>query len=891
MQNAPEIFVFDESRKTGYGVIKHTTEFIERPRFNFCSELEFTIPEKICDPISGKWLKNPCYDRLEKNNLLYINDDTQYFEYPYKNLATYSYRSPSSMQGRNPTDLNCEVNRWLNNFELEDETLLYTPSTANGYQWVWLSEINQYGYKTNFNWSACYTYLACPQFIPIKPYDVIAIKTADKVDAVNYEIKFTGYNIFFYTDNNANSIVGRVFVGANGSSSEDIANPVFRFNINSLSKDDNVRSYARDSDGNLTTYQGATAANMIKTSMENGGYIRISTTCNFTTSSSVDEKKKYTSYYYVDDMIRAGWTYPDNRIKIYSGERLCKNISNGSRSGMYTLPLHWFVIKDIEVNSDGKVTTKKVIANSYEYTLSNRRISCSEKTMPFYIPDSIKDTIEYRNWFIDKEKGTVYVRQGKQYLETGIFNIILQSLPDWSLGNISSELMTRYRGVSSVDNQNLYSYMMNDIESLYQCYFVFDNDNKTISAYTHEDIIEAAQSNNDIILNWNNALKSFKVADVDTNYITSLKVHTSEDTYGLGLVYPTGNSKIYNFDSVLDKMDFVADSSQNRTLKQAVQSLISFIDRPTATVGNRSINGLSSYRNIGKLFAESNLSLIEKETAIFECSSNYKSVLDRIATRASQNNINNYYKDEFVRTEEYIIERYRAFELSSGDPDGAGYFGDLSLYGEILNASKSYWSAYNDYQTELNNYNTYKELLSAVAKKTNLNYYTQKKLRDSGSNSTTYSILSPMEILALQPFIIEGDITDENSVFSEDYDAKDIVNTLIDVCDRAKYDMDLFFSKPTYDFECDLANILAIPEMASQYRNIKMGKVIYINHNDSEYVEPILLEIEIDYKDKSNFKMKFTSDYKRKPERYRFSELYNNMSQTSTSDNTFDFSE
>ena len=154
-----------------------------------------------------------------------------------------------------------------------------------------------------------------------------------------------------------------------------------------------------------------------------------------------------------------------------------------------------------------------------------------------------------------------------------------------------------------------------------------------------------------------------------------------------------------------------------------------------------------------------------------------------------------------------------------------------------------------------------------------------------------YSILTPAEILALQPFIIEGDWTNENAVFSETYGADDIVDTLSDVMEQAATDFANIYANDNYDFETDMINWMAIPEMQNQAKRIKVGQTVNLCTETNKWVSPILLELYINHKDDSDFKMTFTTDYTRKPLQFRFADLYGTITQTSVTDNAFTFNE
>ena len=123
-------------------------------------------------------------------------------------------------------------------------------------------------------------------------------------------------------------------------------------------------------------------------------------------------------------------------------------------------------------------------------------------------------------------------------MQRGLLNMILDDLPQWSVGHISAKLMSRYREFDDVDNVGVYTFLMNDVANAYQCYFVFDCENMTISAYTQEDILQ----NTNVALNWDNAIKHLNITDSSVNRITAMRVHTADDEYGLGLVNPYGGS-------------------------------------------------------------------------------------------------------------------------------------------------------------------------------------------------------------------------------------------------------------------------------------------------------------------------------------------------------------
>jgi hypothetical protein len=517
-------------------------------------------------------------------------------------------------------------------------------------------------------------------------------------------------------------------------------------------------------------------------------------------------------------------------------------------------------------------------------------------------------------------------------MQRGLLNMILDDLPQWSIGHISSKLMSRYREFDDVDNVGIYTFLMNDVANAYQCYFVFDCENMTISAYTQDDVVQ----NTNVALNWDNAIKHLKITDSSVNRITALRVHTADDEYGLGLVNPYGGSTIYNFDSVIDQLDFVADTSMSdplkrnqvldendnfirfRTLKEAVQEMVEFAASPKtdvfyagyiAPIGNAGIqiNNLSDYRKYAKKFVQANMDLVKAKTKYAEVLARYHSIADKINIFLDDDDYENLLPDK------------PPARLSRSSSDITMYH-SRSLYYELAAAVDDYWEAKAEVRegtgsinagtsseriSVANQTNYYKNLLSHVGQKLNLNYSRQNQLivkypdgdvginYDELSNSShdEFSILTPAEILALQPFIVEGDWTNENAVFSDTYGADDIVDTLADVMEQANTDLVNIYSKDNYDFETDTANWTAIEEMQEQAKRIKVGQTIWLGTEPQKWVCPILLELHINYKDDNDFKMTLTTDYNRKPLQFRFADLYGTITQTSVTDSTFTFNE
>lgn len=491
-----------------------------------------------------------------------------------------------------------------------------------------------------------------------------------------------------------------------------------------------------------------------------------------------------------------------------------------------------------------------------------------------------------------------------------------------------------------MDNVDIYSFLTDNVQQAYQCFFVFDNDNKKISAYSQEDILQDSK----VTLNWNNAIKNLKITNSSTNRVTALRVHTADDTYGLGLVNPYGGNTIYNFNEVLDQMEFVADDTMSdplkrnqvldendnfvrfRTLREAVESMQRFAELPQAKNIYTSyikpfdgigipLNNQNDYCACAKNFVNANKEYIKTKTLASELLLKFKLVVDRINTL-----IMDYHPDNY---QDHILSDKPKTYLPATLNSYSDYCGK-GLYQEYRNAAQNYWDVYNDVRGDVESAvpdgdgskrcpiylqkNLYYSCLRATSQKLNLNYSRQvnllKKYPDGDTelhiqnptstqiaNKDEFSLLTPKEILALQPFIIEGDWTNENAVFSDTYGADDIIEILKSVKEQAEFDLNNYYCKYNYDFEIDMANWLALVEMDRQVEALRVGQTLRLNTDNNKWVSPILLELHINYTDKDDFSMKFTTDYNRKVSQYTFSDLYDSISRVSTSNKQFAFNE
>lgn len=879
VQFPPTVYVCHPDRKTIFGGIHSPINLNINYRFNTFSEMSFEISRYYYDERDGQWLKNPLYDKIEKNNLLKIPNEYPVYSYKLNELYNDSEYKLSKVQPDRYTTSPYSPNRLsftpkFDNCALSDETLLFDVGSASGNGWVGYKTIHD-GDTDSSGLTVVQTAgdiisdpskekIVCHSFLPVKEGDIVAMACTFNND---WQITDTGskyfyYCPYFYTDNSLGSCCHIGFSNLNDSE-------LYRYKPSSGRKPIESRflgsfSYILDDEQITTNHKS--------------GYMRL---CAKAASGALPN---------------AGF------VRIYDGERRCSRIDVRPQIASRQFGIPWWVIANVETGKDGINPIKKVTAYSYEYTLTNRTFSVGDNVLPLYIPDSIPKTVTSSTFPIDKINGKTYMQA--QRMKRGLLNQILDNSTGWRVRYVSKDVCTRYRQISDVDNANIYTYLMNTLQSLYQVYLIFDTENLYIDILNHEDLT-SNRVGDGAFLSWRNALKSLTVKDIDDNYATALRIHSDDDKYGLSLVNPNGSDVIYNFTNVLSKMDYVVDEKHISmgipyTLKSRVQEYQNGISDSSPDT--------QKYRRQGKLLIQKVMELSDLKIRLADRLTEYNREVDSnnalvklYATMQKWSDDYNMSQCPPVDSEIQLNTGAWSYYVGSGghhvdDATGSvrNCWASLSSFQAVQQATINYnaaKTAYNDCQKTVSRCIT---SMKRIALKYSLNIntlqveYDTHKNSDGTPNPKYRPIFTPAEAKELYKYIYESDWTDENIIFNEEYSVDDIYNTLMDLYQTGASEMEHIYSKPTYEMEATVANLTRMTEMKKQCEKIYLGKSLNI-YDDDKWIQPTLLEVKLDYSDYGSSPMVFTTDYNRKPKEMRFYELFSTINQTSIQTPTYTF--
>lgn len=860
MKDIPQLFLFNQNRRTCLGAITGYTELTEDIRFNACSEISFTLPREYYNPKTETMEINPMYDSIEKHKLLFFTDNTEYYTFPPRKVGDsnyYKYKSSLAQRSSHST-LRFSQNPCLEHFTVQDETELFDVGGSYSFQHFHRIGDSSYGNGnvggfvdySNYHWglnaASRNPFLAEEVFIPVSASDTIA----------------------YYTGKNSNDY------------------PYFKWRVATYT-DCNASNFIVESDANMWHIDSVGSQRInVSEKLPSGGFIRVwlanSVGSHSEGSNYVSEGNQGSSGYSYNLGTGEGfcyWTPPvGGYFKIFSGERRCTSVDNvkdGNDNYVgdnLTPKMRWFVIASVDEEDDGISCKKTVSAYSYEYTLSNTTFSLSEDTLPLYIPNAIINLVNSDNWIRDCINNST--SRSRQFMRQGVLNELLSYLPNWTIGYVSSSLMTTYRALDSVDNIDVYSYLMDTIQSTYNCFIVFDNENMTISAYSLSDINNMKTN---MHLTWDNSIKKFSKTNMDSSYFTALRVIAGDDTYGVGLVNPTGNGMTYNFDRILPELNYTlaGAGTYERSLSDAVASWVAeYNDQYTSTLSTK-------YQAKSKQLIEANMALIKAESALSTALSDYLVIRDEINTMMKSSS-SRY---------SYLVPEIPESGDSIKSGDVSNYY-NATMQIELANAAYVYANAKSSLTTAQSNFESAKTALRDIAKKLTMNY--SQALAANNNNEYAYSssttLLSAAEIKEIGKYIIEGSWNYENAAFSDTYSANDIYDMLHSVLSEAIYDLKNRLAIANFDFTIDSTNVLAIPEFDTACKSLRMGHQVFLHVGGSDGVlSPMLLAMHINYKDPTDFEFTFTTDVKRRPIQFRFADLYSTISQTSVTDKSFTF--
>lgn len=447
--------------------------------------------------------------------------------------------------------------------------------------------------------------------------------------------------------------------------------------------------------------------------------------------------------------------------------------------------ISWYKIH-VETNIENTGISKSITANSLECTLCNKRLIDFECNTGEILYDDYVKTI-----FCDptNPKGSLLHR-------------VLNVAPSWSVGHVDATLANKQRSFDE-DDIDIYSFLTGDVSEAFNCLFIFDTFNMTVSAY---DLDNYGDDTN-IYVSMDNLAQSMTETVDENSIITCYRVNGGDGIY-INEINPNSTNKIYNFEYYLPEME---ESIQNKVkaYNEKYQSL-----KP-------------QYEEIMKRLGDQIGVIQELETRLPD------SLDSKDWTKYGLD-----FLDSKVKSFKNIDEVYCAQGMNK--PDSFNY----NLYQQNLEDLNNVTAEYNKRKSEVDSatdvYNSIIAERNAVQSQLDMNKWFTKdewKTLDSYVVEETYSN--------------DNYITTDNTTDTERFD---IERQLFDVAWKGLSKK----CRPQYQYTSTLSNVLTIPQFKGFLKYFQLGNFIRMATDYDTVIKMRLISFTVDYNDTSKIDITFS---------------------------------
>lgn len=433
----------------------------------------------------------------------------------------------------------------------------------------------------------------------------------------------------------------------------------------------------------------------------------------------------------------------------------------------------YFLITTVAENDDGIKKEKVITSYSLETELAFKKINLFDGTYKFYDPLNVENTL-----------------LGK----------VLQTT-NWNIGNIDSDLWDLYR-TFEIPDSTVYEFLMNEVETSYECIFLFDSFTRTISAYTLENVTK----NTDIILNYYNLINQIEIEEKSDEIVTALSVYGGNDL-GISAVNPLGTNVIYDFSYFLNTNWMTEDL----------------------------INAITNWNNKIESSQEQYSSLLTQ----------YKDINNNLVTAKSEL--------EDLKTERDSVEGVMK----------------VMIEGELTN-TQEYTDKVNEYNSLVAQVSAKESQISSIQDQINVINSSLKNINESLSFSNNFT---SEQYELLKTFIIENTYQNDSFITTSEMTNSEIQDVTMQLYNQSKEILNRV-SQPRFTFEVDSVNFLFLKEFEYFSKQLELGCIINIEKDEGYYAKPILLEIDVQLDDPTNFSLTFGNRYKLDSSEYTFKDLF-----------------
>jgi hypothetical protein len=490
--------------------------------------------------------------------------------------------------------------------------------------------------------------------------------------------------------------------------------------------------------------------------------------------------------------------------------------------------LGWFIIYQVTENYDGGVPSKDVSCYSYEYTLNYKGINILDGTFNFYAlteDTGIEESLMYQ-----------------------LFSIV----PNWKIGHISTELIGKYR-TFDVPDGTLYGFLMDEVASTYECIFEFDTENLIINAYTASEVMgDNSSKRTNIILTFDNVLKSITIEELSTDICTCLSVNGA-DNLSINVVNPLGDDKLYDFSYYMNEEWIGAPNDSGidgMALIDKITKWQELIDELTPEY----TDGLTDYRSANYKYLQFKANAVTYQAKIDAA----EIVRKNLAGSTLDTDVAEFQRQTSIVNENTALKNTETANATAKYEEMNNILAELTAINDQVKFTKYFTQEEQVYLSNFIIESTY----------TDDNFVVTDDMIIPADFSADTLVLTTTGVKKWSEFSEETDV-----LIDEQY----IANQLLEEGKSVMAQV----AQPSFSFSLESTNFLFNEKFLPFIKQIEMGCLIYVEVEEGYWVNPILMEMTIDY-DSASLSMTFGNRFRLSDSEWTFAELHNETVKTTS---------
>jgi len=385
-----------------------------------------------------------------------------------------------------------------------------------------------------------------------------------------------------------------------------------------------------------------------------------------------------------------------------------------------------------------------------------------------------------------------------------IAHIFMDKNPGWKFKFIDPEISKNRRSFDN-DSVTSYDFLTGDVSDTFECIFVFDSNDRSVSAYKAENIGKEVP----IALSFMNLIKELNITWNENDIKTVLNVTGGNDASGTALsiasVNPAGNNYVSNFSYFYNDM--------SKALKEKLEEYYRLMDNNKGLI----TTALSQLKTL-----QDGLDSLYNIMPSDESSTDWKQY-GLVGLKAKANT----YKEQ------------------------------MSVLTDIKNADPVAQAQYNNYNTLWNAVN------NEIAVRQSQITTKENQIKAKQTEVFSYvvridDVLGEELYQELQPFVREDNLCDNSYIATPSMTESDILEMKQDLYKHGIDELNKV-CYPQFDMEVTSINFPVLFKYKEWTDQLDLGDILAIKYSDEEFIKARLLKMEIDWEDFSKFKLTFSS--------------------------------